>query len=276
VQTVSDVPVSQRTQVVLSTRTTLNKLAKNCGMFIIWNFGATVGVLTNQTRRRHHFSQEGFFFQLGFFLGSPTIKPKTRTMTKRKYTEINGLKTGQLDSSLIADFQSLESRMAVVLQQIVNQLEINTQRINNLSQQMEKFSRQLGNMEVKVQVELTKKNWTSCSYISWRHYSKKMRWKQVNGQVVQKTGWDDLPAVVQQICEELFQLLSSHQPAYHVYQDCVELLLQDYEQTLEDMEDGEYHAEFELNLSCSTCFLSVEIGEQATSSVWVRRIDGWQ
>ncbi len=87
-------------------------------------------------------------------------------MTKRKYTEINGLKTGQLDSSLIADFQSLESRMAVVLQQIVNQLEINTQRINNLSQQMEKFSRQLGNMEVKVQVELTKKNWTSCSYIS--------------------------------------------------------------------------------------------------------------
>ncbi len=101
-----------------------------------------------------------------------------------------------------------------------------------------------------------------------------MRWKQVNGQVVQKTGWDDLPAVVQQICEELFQLLSSHQPAYHVYQDCVELLLQDYEQTLEDMEDGEYHAEFELNLSCSTCFLSVEIGEQATSSVWVRRIDG--
>ena len=99
-----------------------------------------------------------------------TPKPQNlKTMTKRKFNEIHGMSksSGQVDSAAVqADLSALESRMAVLFQQIMTQLERNTQRIDSLSQQLDNLSQLLGKMEVKVQVELNKKNWTSCSYIS--------------------------------------------------------------------------------------------------------------
>ena len=97
-----------------------------------------------------------------------------------------------------------------------------------------------------------------------------MRWEQVEGKVGQLTGWNSLPVRVKRSCEALFRLLASHQPAYHVYQDCLELLLDDWTHILEDVENKVYHAEFEWTFRTLTWILTMEIGEQATSSVWVR------
>jgi hypothetical protein len=99
-----------------------------------------------------------------------------------------------------------------------------------------------------------------------------MRWKQVNGQTVQNDHFYGLPKVVEQNCEKLFDLLSSHQPAYHVYNDCVELLREEFVQTLEDLEYGNYFVEFELKTNNCTWVLAVKIGENATSSVECRAV----
>jgi hypothetical protein len=74
-------------------------------------------------------------------------------MSKRKYSELHGQST--------PDLPSVENRIGLLLQQVMTQLALNTQRIDKLSQQMDSLAKQLA-----VHLELTQKDSTRCSYIS--------------------------------------------------------------------------------------------------------------
>ena len=71
--------------------------------------------------------------------------------------------------------------------------------------------------------------------------------------------------VVKTIYAQLLKLLSSHQPAYHVYSDCVTLLSEDFHQTGRDWDKEEYWAEFELQEPLGLWVFEVSVRNDSNS-----------
>ena len=69
--------------------------------------------------------------------------------------------------------------------------------------------------------------------------------------------------LVKDTYEQLLKLLSSHQPAYHVYSDCVTLLSEVFRQTGRDWDKEEYWAEFELQEQLGLWVLDVTVRNQS-------------